>query len=237
MKNKSKKSNGITLIALIITVVILLILAGTAISIAINGGDIFNKTAYAGEEWNEATKNDENVIKSSLGLIYDYDGVDYVVSEESNGLEIEIIILADNDSTYKKVQVNVTGQEEGETPVVTVRVNGNDVPLSQNSFLMTESGSIYEITATTESGKTCTKSIKIQGTSQETFAAVESQDYTNGGYARIPNGYFVGASNTINNVANGLVITSAIDDEGNSTGNEYVWIPTNVNDMIIYKFI
>ena len=58
---KAKYQNGITLIALIITVIILLILAGTAISVSVNGRDIFGKTSDAREQWNEAVaaENDE----------------------------------------------------------------------------------------------------------------------------------------------------------------------------------
>ena len=62
-------SKGITLIALIITVIILLILAGTAISIAINGGDIFGKANKAREMWNEAVAEEETKIKEVLGIL------------------------------------------------------------------------------------------------------------------------------------------------------------------------
>ena len=65
MKYKSKE-HGITLIALIITVIVLLILAGTAISIAINGGDLFGKTADAREQWNEAVELEDSSLKDSL---------------------------------------------------------------------------------------------------------------------------------------------------------------------------
>ena len=60
------KKHGITLIALIITVIVLLILAGTAISIAINGGDIFSKTSQARETWNTAVKKEDEAIGETL---------------------------------------------------------------------------------------------------------------------------------------------------------------------------
>ena len=63
---KNMHSGGITLIALIITVIILLILAGTAISISINGGDIFGKTSLAREEWNVAVKTEEDALYNVL---------------------------------------------------------------------------------------------------------------------------------------------------------------------------
>ena len=68
-----RKEKGITLIALIITVIVLLILAGTAISIAINGGDIFSKSTAAKEEWNEKVANEEATIKTVLAYADEYD--------------------------------------------------------------------------------------------------------------------------------------------------------------------
>ena len=66
---------GITLVALVITVIVLLILAGTAISIAINGGDIFTKAKTATEAWNTAVQNEEDSLVSFIDtyLLYDED--------------------------------------------------------------------------------------------------------------------------------------------------------------------
>ena len=46
-----KRNNGITLIALIITVVIMLILAGVSISVLTDGGGLFDKTEKAAKEY------------------------------------------------------------------------------------------------------------------------------------------------------------------------------------------
>ena len=64
-----KENKGITLIALIITVIVLLILAGTAISIAINGGDIFSKASEAREQWNNAVKTEETQTNDALQIL------------------------------------------------------------------------------------------------------------------------------------------------------------------------
>ena len=66
MKNNER---GITLIALIITVIVLLILAGTAISIALNGGDIFGKAQTAREEWNVAVQKEEVELQNAIELL------------------------------------------------------------------------------------------------------------------------------------------------------------------------
>ena len=64
-----KNKKGITLVALVITVIILLILAGTAISISINGGSIFEKTATSREEWNAAVENEESSLSDVLTIL------------------------------------------------------------------------------------------------------------------------------------------------------------------------
>ena len=62
-------NKGITLIALIITVIVLLILAGTAISIAMNGGDIFGKATTAREEWNTVEAKRRKCNKNNMEYI------------------------------------------------------------------------------------------------------------------------------------------------------------------------
>ena len=61
-KQKINSKAGITLIALIITVIILLILAGIAISGSINSTDLFGKSKEASDEWNKSVDIEENSI-------------------------------------------------------------------------------------------------------------------------------------------------------------------------------
>ncbi len=68
-KKKNCTNKGITLIALIITVIVLLILAGTAISIAINGGDIFSKAADARNQWNTAVATEQEKVDEVWNIL------------------------------------------------------------------------------------------------------------------------------------------------------------------------
>ena len=74
MKKEGKKGRytigkrGITLIALVITIIILLILAGVAINAIFNQGELFNKANEAVDKWNIALKEENDVIG---GLIDD----------------------------------------------------------------------------------------------------------------------------------------------------------------------
>ena len=58
-----EKDRGITLIALVITVIILLILAGTAISISINNSGLFEKTQTAVQENNNKVDEEDLQLK------------------------------------------------------------------------------------------------------------------------------------------------------------------------------
>lgn len=52
--------------------------------------------------------------------------------------------------------------------------------------------------------------------------------YTSGAYsAIIPKGFAISNVKEEQTIANGLVITDKVDEQGNSIGNEFVWIPVN----------
>ena len=57
-----KEQKGITLVALIITIIVLLILAGVTISFAIGDGSIFNKSKNAVNTYKNAQDNEYGMI-------------------------------------------------------------------------------------------------------------------------------------------------------------------------------
>ena len=64
INNRKKGEKAITLIALVITVIILLILAGTAISIGLNEGELFDITDTA------TKKTNMEALKESTSIAY-----------------------------------------------------------------------------------------------------------------------------------------------------------------------
>ena len=69
-----KKERGITLIALVVTIIVLLILAGVAISLTIGQGGIFDRAQKAANTWRNAETNQErafNGFSNSFDSIYD----------------------------------------------------------------------------------------------------------------------------------------------------------------------
>ena len=66
MKEKVKKETGITLIALIITIIVMLILSAVAISMITDKESIFANAEDAGEKYNTASKNESDTLKELL---------------------------------------------------------------------------------------------------------------------------------------------------------------------------
>ena len=69
-----KEKNGITLIALVITVIVLLILASVSIAMLTGENGILNQAKKAKEETEEARKNEENIIENYEGYLNSYSG-------------------------------------------------------------------------------------------------------------------------------------------------------------------
>ena len=55
-----KKEKGITLVALVVTIIVLLILAGVAISLTIGNNGIFTRAQDAASTWQNATQNEQH---------------------------------------------------------------------------------------------------------------------------------------------------------------------------------
>ena len=63
------EKSGITLIALVITIIVLLILAGVGINIAVNQGNLFERANEAKTEWNNKVQEEQREIDELLGYL------------------------------------------------------------------------------------------------------------------------------------------------------------------------
>ena len=68
-KNWYSKKHGITLISLVITIVILLILAGVAVSISVGDGSVTQHAQNATEQWNAKVNEEQSEIDKALGYL------------------------------------------------------------------------------------------------------------------------------------------------------------------------
>ena len=65
MKNKLKNNKGITLVALVVTIVVLLILAGVSINLVVGQNGIINKAKDAKKNYTDAAKKEEKELKDT----------------------------------------------------------------------------------------------------------------------------------------------------------------------------
>ena len=76
---KQEKQAGITLVALVITVVVMLILAGVAIAAVVDGDGLFSKTREAAETYENAADKEGYMLENLMGQI------DYYIQDSGNG--------------------------------------------------------------------------------------------------------------------------------------------------------
>ena len=153
MKRNERK--GITLIALIITVIVLLILAGTAISIAINGGNIFGIATAAKEGWNNKVSHENSIIGNYISYFDQFGNNGPVVIVN----DTPVTLTQNNVSNYIGREVinfkNITENTVGDvTPVTRL---GSTTPIKLAS---SETGS----TAKTENITIGDSTIKVSTT-------------------------------------------------------------------------
>ena len=68
-KEEKLKKHGITLISLVITIIILLILAGVAINLALDSDGLFSKALEASNKWNVAVADEGEKINELWNIL------------------------------------------------------------------------------------------------------------------------------------------------------------------------
>ena len=72
MMKTFKNQKGITLVALVSTIIILLILSGVAIGFAVNGNGVFDKAKQATEEYNNKAIEEQTSLNTLFGMVEKY---------------------------------------------------------------------------------------------------------------------------------------------------------------------
>ena len=104
LKKNKKQEKGITLIALVVTIIVLLILAGVALSLTVGDNGLFRRAENAANTWQMAEQNEQIEMDKASNFIEDYmnggsgitwhedvpipDGFYYVGGEKDTGLII-----------------------------------------------------------------------------------------------------------------------------------------------------
>ena len=120
----TKQCKGITLVALVITIIILLILAGISIA-TLTGSGLFEKARLAEQKSKEKQEEEEGILKDYENKINEYISssrtefssgysatklweVDETATDVNNGIQLGTITLSDSIQNYDEVVV--TGQ-------------------------------------------------------------------------------------------------------------------------------
>ena len=77
MQKQKNKQRGITLIALIVTIIVLIILAGVSISMVVGDNGIITQAQRAKKDTEQAQKDEDNILNSYEDKINEYTGIDW----------------------------------------------------------------------------------------------------------------------------------------------------------------
>ncbi len=116
MKKILKKENGITLIALVVTIIVLIILVGVSINLVLGEDEIVEKAKFAKEQTEQAKTNEEKSLNETANYIED-------IESDNGGSSTPNPTLTTNDLTegvYIKYDTGVSSV--GTNGVVTCRV-------------------------------------------------------------------------------------------------------------------
>ena len=214
---KETNEKGITLIALVVTIVVLLILAGVSINMLTGQNGIINRAAKAKEETNTSQDLEYLQLKATEAL------TDYYQGNDTTG-EDDYILNKWAADTNSKIKVNKTDK--------TFKYNGKtyaiaDIIGNQSEKTKIEQENMKQITisnVTDEEDKKLLSSGKVRLIIEENDTSMR---------AAVPNGFYyvTGTPST------GLVISDQYGDDNNNTkgGNQFVWVPCSGDKGVTYE--
>ena len=220
-----RKNKGITLVALVVTIVVLLILAGVSINLVLGNNGIIAKAKDAETKSAEASQND---LKGMNGLVSEMEGA--LTGNGNNGGETQIPeitigeakVVANSDGTGTAI-TDAASVYLGNTLYITFShsITGGTTTVDKTiPYAVTKNGT-YTFTVTgTVNGKSYTKNVSV---TVNQFKDVYEYMQTNtkvtysDGEVWIPEGFKV-AEDSASTVQGGVVIED-------KDGNQFVWVP------------
>ena len=204
VKNIAKKQTGITLIALVITIIVLLILAGVSIATLTGNNGILTQANTAKESNNSATAK-EKVQLEAAGS-FDNTGAfnkESFKTNLKNNLKLEDSDIIENaDGT------------------ITVKIDGYEVKVD---------GTTGKVGEPSKGNETPPPSASVQPGTEVSKTVKDNYTDTNKEKATIPAGFTV--DETKNTISSGLVVHGP-DKANGDNGSEFVWVPVpDINSM------
>ena len=228
--NKLKSKKGITLVALVVTIVVLLILAGVSINLVLGNNGIIAKAKEVQRKSAEATQNDligmnelaqqlEGQLNGSTGSGSGGTGGETQTPEVAVG---EIKVVADSTGTGSAI-TDANSVYLGNTLYITFShsITGGTTAVDKTiPYAVTKNGT-YTFTVTgTVNGKSCAKEVSVTINQFKDVYEYMPQNtpvtYPDG-VVWIPEGFKV-ADDSAKTVQGGVVIED-------KDGNQFVWVP------------
>ena len=212
-----KKQRGITLIALVVTIIVLLIMAGVSVSMLTGQNGILTNAAKAKE--NTEAASDLEFLQTKA-----YEAVTNYYVKGQTGSENEYIL-----EELGKVSGVETSVSQG-----TVKYNGKTYDISEiigntseQKAIEKEEGlkQVTAATATDAADKEILSSKDSDGNAKVRMIIVEENTDNTTIKAVIPSGFYY----VTGKPSTGLVISDKFDDDDNNSkgGNQFVWVPCN----------
>ena len=210
------RNKGITLIVLVLTIIVLLILAGVSINMLTGQNGILTRTAEAKDKTDSSQDLEYLKLKATESLTDYYQGNDSIEEDE-------YILSKWGEDQNNKITVNKTDK--------TFTYNGkiyaiSDIIGNQSEKNKIEKENMKQITISNATGddKTLLSSGKVRLIIEENDSSMRTA---------VPNGFYyvTGTPST------GLVISDRYgdDDENSKGGNQFVWVPCSGNKGVTYE--
>ena len=144
-----RKSKGITLIALVITIVVLIILAGVAINLTLGENGVFRKASKAKEDTQVAQNEESKQLAETTNSIDDIvaSGRDTISinKEEYEQIKQQIQSLTTTED-YTDYQINSSYIDTSKSNVVSIKKVGKTVCLTYSLYIKSSlSNGSYEV--------------------------------------------------------------------------------------------
>lgn len=148
MEKKVKEKRGITLVALVITIIVMLIIAGVAISMISGNSSLFEKSTYAKEKYNNEALDESKTMDDLLALLEANGDIQHNVSTllvATNGaVMLELSTTKEGTIEYKIEEISSQVYKVGAIglPVYKIAENGWQVykaaiPINENATVYT----------------------------------------------------------------------------------------------------
>ena len=246
-----KEERGITLIALVVTIVVLIILATISINAVLGENGLVRQAEKAGDMQANAEASDsealseyDKIVANALAEANGNGGSQTpetpdepqepetpTVAVESVSLDKTSEIISPNETL--QLTATVTPSDASNKNVTWSSENLSIATVDSNGLVTAVGAGNTTITVTTEDGgKTASCSVTVDKTANWDLAKVNKVTSEDNVVVPVPKGYTASTVDGEKSVATGFVIKEGTDGSATSGINEFVWVPVpEISDL------